>query len=77
MQYKNGQFDQTLNRAERDLDGKTLKQIQQRNHQIMKDIEMMRAKLRSRALYSPLETILQDAIENYKSPMQNASSTSK
>lgn len=66
MQMKKDFMEKKLNKPERDLDQKTLKQIKQRNHQIIKELEMSRARMRSLALYSPLETILQDAIFNYK-----------
>lgn len=58
------------NKPERDLDGKTLKQVKQRNHEIIKEIDMSRARMRSLALYSPLETILQNAVVQYKNALR-------
>lgn len=65
MQLKKRFEEEALNKPERDSDGKTLKQVKQRNQQMIKEMEMSRAKMRSMALYSPLETILQNAIKNY------------
>ncbi|XP_052868059.1 uncharacterized protein LOC128274015 [Anopheles cruzii] len=41
------------------------KATQPRNHNLIKSLEISKARLRSRATFSPLETILQKAIENY------------
>ncbi|XP_058815033.1 uncharacterized protein LOC131678765 [Topomyia yanbarensis] len=37
----------------------------QRNFELLKSLEVSKARLRSRATFSPLETILQKAIEKY------------
>lgn len=65
MQLKKRFEEEALNKPERDSDRKTLKQVNQRNQHIIREMEMSRAKLRSMALYSPLETILQNAIKDY------------
>lgn len=65
MQLKKRFEAEALNKPERDSDRKTLKQVKQRNQQMIKEMEMARAKMRSMALYSPLETILQNAIQDY------------
>lgn len=65
MQLKKRFEEEALNKPERDSDRKTLKQVKQRNQQMIKEMEMSRAKMRSMALYSPLETILQNAIQDY------------
>lgn len=66
LQLKKDFMEQAMNKPERDADRKSLAKLKQRNHQIIKEIEMSKAKLRSLALYSPLETILKNAILNYK-----------
>ncbi|EAT34150.1 AAEL013580-PA [Aedes aegypti] len=43
----------------------TLQAARQRNFELLKSLEVSKARLRSRATFSPLETILQKAIENY------------
>ncbi|XP_055548091.1 uncharacterized protein LOC129731801 [Wyeomyia smithii] len=43
----------------------TLEAAQLRNFELLKSLEVSKARLRSRATFSPLETILQKAIENY------------
>lgn len=65
MQLKKRFEEEALNKPERDSDRMTLKQVKQRNQHIIKEMEMSRAKMRSMALYSPLETILQNAIKDY------------
>lgn len=37
----------------------------------MQDLEVVKARLRSRAVYSPLETILKKAKENYFASLNN------
>uniref|UniRef100_A0A182PK72 Uncharacterized protein n=1 Tax=Anopheles epiroticus TaxID=199890 RepID=A0A182PK72_9DIPT len=39
--------------------------IKRRNHELLKSLEISKARLRSRATFSPLEAILQKAIDNY------------
>lgn len=65
MQLKKRFEEEALNKPERDSDRKALKQVKQRNQQMIIEMEMSRAKMRSMALYSPLETILQNAIKDY------------
>ncbi|KXJ70884.1 hypothetical protein RP20_CCG022237 [Aedes albopictus] len=43
----------------------TLEAARQRNFELLKSLEVSKARLRSRATFSPLETILQKAIDNY------------
>ncbi|XP_055598631.1 uncharacterized protein LOC129748151 [Uranotaenia lowii] len=43
----------------------TLEAAKQRNFELLKSLEVSKARLRSRATFSPLETILQKAIGNY------------
>uniref|UniRef100_A0A182KIV5 Uncharacterized protein n=1 Tax=Anopheles christyi TaxID=43041 RepID=A0A182KIV5_9DIPT len=43
----------------------TAETIKRRNHELLKTMEISKARLRSRATFSPLEAILQKAIENY------------
>ncbi|XP_058450909.1 uncharacterized protein LOC131430192 [Malaya genurostris] len=43
----------------------TLETARQRNFELLKSLEVSKARLRSRATFSPLETILQKAIEKY------------
>lgn len=42
-----------------------LEAARQRNYELLKSLEVSKARLRSRATFSPLETILQKAIGNY------------
>ncbi|EDS38788.1 conserved hypothetical protein [Culex quinquefasciatus] len=42
-----------------------LEAARQRNFELLKSLEVSKARLRSRATFSPLETILQKAIGNY------------
>ncbi|XP_040163568.1 uncharacterized protein LOC120900528 [Anopheles arabiensis] len=39
--------------------------MKRRNHELLKSLEISKARLRSRATFSPLESILQKAIGNY------------
>ncbi|XP_062546953.1 uncharacterized protein LOC134212798 [Armigeres subalbatus] len=43
----------------------SLQTAKQRNFELLKSLEVSKARLRSRATFSPLETILQKAIGNY------------
>ncbi|XP_058124354.1 uncharacterized protein LOC131282592 [Anopheles ziemanni] len=55
----------------KDVDKKAARSVssldasRRRNYELLKSLEMSKARLRSRATFSPLETILQKAIGNY------------
>ncbi|XP_050083033.1 uncharacterized protein LOC126569757 isoform X1 [Anopheles aquasalis] len=54
-----------LHRKEHPEINHSLETAKQRNFTLLKSLEVAKARLRSRATFSPLETILQKAIGNY------------
>ncbi|CAD7093262.1 unnamed protein product [Hermetia illucens] len=52
----------------------TLEEARKRNSELIKSLEMSKARLRSRSTYSPIESILEKALKNYSKALYDAKS---